>query len=238
MKGTPLAREVFTDLAPRYEQIMDRELGRFLSVGYADFIERLLAFAPIQADDLVLDMATGTARLPRALVERSQAGRGIVGLDITPSMLEHARDRCLSEGSASRIHLVCASGTAIALATCTFDAVVCGFGTHHMHVPSMLSEMRRVLKNGGWLVLAEAVAPASWRAWWGRVFLGLSLHVYGLMTDGARARAEIEAVSNLHTGSEWRVLLSAAGFTAIEVREERGRRVGYPHAVLIRAVAG
>lgn len=126
----------------------------------------------------------------------------------------------------------------MAFAACTFDGIICGFGAHHMHVPSMLSEMRRVLKDGGWLVLAEAAAPAFWRAWWGRAFLGLSLHIYGLMTDGARARAEIEAISNLHTGSEWRDQLSAAGFTAIEVREERARHVGYPHAVLIRAVAG
>jgi hypothetical protein len=98
--------------------------------------------------------------------------------------------------------------------------------------------MRRVLRDDGWLVLAEAAAPAFWRGWWGRVFLRLSLQIYGLMSGGARARAEIEAVSNLHTGSEWRVLLSAAGFASIEVREEPSRRVGYPHAALIRALAG
>jgi ubiquinone/menaquinone biosynthesis C-methylase UbiE len=238
MKGKPSVREAFTELAPHYEQTMDQELGQFLSVSYSDFIEQLLAFAPIQANDLVLDVATGTARVPRALAKRSQAGHGIVGLDATPAMLEHARDRCLADGLTNDIRLVCASGTAIAFATRTFDAVVCGFGAHHMRAPSLLAEMRRVLKDGGRLVLAEAAAPASWRGWWGRAFLGLSLRIYGLMADGARARAEIEAVSNLHTGSEWRVLLSAAGFTAIEVREERGRRVGYPHAVLIRAVAG
>lgn len=237
MDGSNPAREAFTDLAPRYEQAMDQELDRFLSASYGEFVERLLAFAPAQAGDLVLDVATGTARIPRALVERSEAGRGVVGLDVTPAMLEQARSRCLANGSAEQIHLVCASGIAMAFAGCTFDGVICGFGTHHMHVPSLLSEMRRVLKEGGWLVLAEAAAPASWRRWWGRAFLGLSLHAYGWMTSGARARAESEAVSNLHTGTEWRALLGAAGFTAIEMREERARRVGYPRALLIRAVA-
>ena len=238
MDGNSPVREAFTDLALRYEQAMDQELGRFLGASYGEFIERLLAFAPARANDLVLDVATGTARIPRALADRSQARRGIVGLDVTPAMLEQARSRCLADGSAEQIHLVCASGTAMAFAGCTFDGVICGFGTHHMHVPSLLSEMRRALKDGGWLVLAEAAAPAFWRTWCGRAFLRFSLHVYGWMTNGARARAEVDAVSKLHTGSEWRTLLCAAGFAAIEVREERARRVGYPRALPIRAVAG
>jgi ubiquinone/menaquinone biosynthesis C-methylase UbiE len=238
MDGSNPVREAFSELAPRYEQAMDRELERFLSTSYGGFVERLLAFAPARADDLVLDVATGTARIPRAVVDRSQARRGIVGFDVTPAMLEHARSRCLADGSAAQIHLVCASGIAMAFSGSTFDGVICGFGTHHMHVPSLLAEMRRVLKDGGWLVLAEAGAPAYWRTWWGRAFLRLALHVYGWMTNGARARAESEAVSSLHTGNEWRALLGAAGFTAIEVREERARHVGYPRALLIRAVAG
>ena len=238
MDGNKAVHEAFTELAPRYEQAMDQELGGFLSKSYDEFIDRLLEFAPIQADHLVLDVATGTARIPRELVDRSRARGGIVGLDITPAMLEHARSSCSADGYAEGIHLVCASGTAMAFAAGTFDAVICGFGTHHMDVPGMLSEMRRVLKDGGWIVLAEAGAPVFWRAWWGRAFLWLSLHLYRLFSGGARARAEMEAVSNMHTGDEWHAMLSGAGFTKIEVREERARRAWYPHALAIKAVAG
>jgi ubiquinone/menaquinone biosynthesis C-methylase UbiE len=238
MDGNKAVREAFTELAPRYEQAMDQELGGFLSQSYDEFIDLLLEFAPIQADDLVLDVATGTARIPRELVDRSRARGGIVGLDITPAMLEHAQSTCSVGRYAEGIHLVCASGTAMAFAAGTFDAVICGFGTHHMDLTGMLSEMRRVLKDGGWIVLAEAGAPVFWRAWWGRAFLWLSLRLYRLFSGGARARAEMEAVSNMHTGDEWHAKLSGAGFTRIEVREERARRAWYPHALAIRAVAG
>ena len=238
MDGTKAVREAFTELAPHYEQAMDQELGGFLAESYDEFIDRLLDFAPIQADDLILDVATGTARIPRELVDRSRARGGIVGLDITPAMLEHAQSSCSADRYAEGIHLVCASGTAMAFVAGAFDAVICGFGTHHMDLPSMLSGMRRVLKDGGWIVLAEAGAPVFWRAWWGRAFLWLSLHLYGLFSGGARAQAEKEAVSNMHTGDEWHAMLSGAGFTDIEIREERARRAWYPRALAIKAVAG
>ena len=238
MDGDNTVREAFTGLAPGYERAMDRELGGFLSTTYGQFIDRLLDFAPVRADDLVLDVATGTACIPRGLVDRSRARGGIVGLDITPAMLEQAREKCSVGPYAGAIHLVCASGTAAAFAADTFDAVLCGFGAHHMNLPALLSEMKRILKDGGWLVLAEAGAPAFWRAWWGRAFLWLSLRLYSLFSGGARARAEIEAVSNMHTGDEWRAMLSGTGFTSIEVHEQRARRAWYPRALTIKAVAG
>jgi len=238
MDRATAVHETFTRLAPRYEQAMDQELGQFLSTTYGQFIERLLDLAPVGADDLVLDLATGTARIPRELVDRSLAGGGIVGLDITPAMLEQARDKCSIGRYAQIVHLVCASGTAVAFAADTFDAVLCGFGAHHMDLPGMLCETRRVLKDGGWLVLVEAGAPAFWRSWWGKVFLGCALHVYGLFVGGARARAEMGAVADLHTADEWRALLSDAGFTNVEMCEERARRAGHPRVLTLRAVAG
>jgi ubiquinone/menaquinone biosynthesis C-methylase UbiE len=171
-------------------------------------------------------------------VDRSVAGGGIVGLDITPAMLEQARDKCSAARYAEEIHLVCASGTAVACAAGTFDAVICGLGAHHMDLQTMLSETRRILKAGGWLVLAEAGAPAFWRAWGGRAFLWLSQRLYGAYARGARARAEMAAVSNMRTADEWRGLLSGSGFTGIEVREERARRAWYPRVLAIRAMAG
>ena len=60
----------------------------------------------------------------------------------------------------------------------------------------------------------------------------------GFDARGARARAEMAAVSNMRTADEWRAMLSDAGFTSTEVREERTRRAWYPRVPEIRAVAG
>ena len=238
MGGDNAVRRAFTELAPRYEQAMDRELGNLLSSTYDQFIKRLLDLATINANDLVLDLATGTARIPRELVDRSRAGGGIVGLDITPAMLQRAREKCSTGRYAEGIHLVCASGTAAPFAADSFNAVICGFGTHHMDLQQMLSEVSRLLKDGGQLALAEAGAPKFWRSWWGRAFLWLSLHLYRAFSGSPRARAEMEAVSNMRTRDEWRVMLSGAGFTGIEVRAQRARRAWYPPVLVIRAVTG
>lgn len=237
MDKTKAIAAAFDELAPHYEQAMDQELKGFLAKSYDEFIERFLASAQIRAQDFVLDVATGTGRIPRALVDRSKANRGVVGLDVSPAMLERAQAYRTADGASRAIYLVCASGTAMAFAVGTFDAVTCGFGVHHMEVPALLSEVRRVLRDGGRLVLAEAGAPVFWRAWWGPAFLWLSLHLYGLFSANGRARVEMEAVSNMHTAGEWRTMLAAAGFTNINVREERSRRAWYPRALDIQAVA-
>lgn len=104
------------------------------------------------------------------------------------------------------------------------------FGAHHMNVPGLLSEMKRFLKDSGWLILAEA----------GVVGKGLSVAFPAALrpiSGGVRTRAEMEAVPNMHTGDDWRAMLSSAGFARIELQEHHARRAWYPRVLAIRAVA-
>ena len=230
--------KAFTKLAPDFEETMDRELREFLGVGYEEFVDKLVEIAGVEQGDLVLDVATATGLIPVKLVERLWTGCQVVRLDITPRMLRHASNNVAAAKASGCIRLVCASGLAMPFVEGTFDVVTCGFGTHHMDVPQMLTEMRRALKEGGTIILVEACAPAFWRSFLVRVLLQLLVSGFDLTHRSARARAEVEAFGNIRTQGEWQAALQEAGFTSVDLVQSSARRRWYPHALTIKAVSG
>jgi ubiquinone/menaquinone biosynthesis C-methylase UbiE len=230
-------RQAFTELAPGYEETMDRELKEFLGLSYSDVVDGLLTEAAPEPDAWLLDLATGTAFLARRLAGPVGARGRIVGLDITPAMLEGARDRIAAAGLSGAIHLVCATAMALPLVHDLFDVVFCAFGTHHMDLPLLLPELRRVLRPGGSLVLAAAGAPAIWRTRWVNALIGIFTFSVRLLGRSARLQAEAETLRDIRTSDEWHLLLTEAGFVDARVSESRSRRPWYPCALRIRAQA-
>ncbi len=115
-------------------------------------------------DDLppgpVLDAACGTGRHAAYLLER---GREVVGVDLSPEMLERARARLphadLREGSVESLPL--ADGSA--------GAAVCALALSHLPViETAVAELARVLAVGGRLVISNphpfVTAVLGWRA--------------------------------------------------------------------------
>ncbi len=230
--------EAFADLAPQYEETVDRELRKFWGVSYGALVGRLVQQASVSQGDMVLDVATGTALIPRTMAGQVGAGGRVVGLDITPAMLGHGRNKAEATGLSLPISLVCASAAAMPVASGVFDVAICGLGTHHMDVPRLMAEMRRVLRTGGRIVVADVGLSALWRSWWGAVLLRLLLVFYSLWhVKSARAQAETDALSNIRTAGEWRAVVADAGFTQIEVLQSRPRRPWYPCPLTVRAVA-
>jgi ubiquinone/menaquinone biosynthesis C-methylase UbiE len=230
--------EAFTDLAPRYEETMDRELGRYLGLGYDEFAEVLVGAADVQEGESVLDLATGTALIPRKIAAQVGDVGSVVGLDITPAMLLEGGRRIEAIGSSLPIRLVCASAMALPLVEGVFDVVMCGFGAHHMDPPTMLAEVRRVLKPGGRLILVAVGAPRFWRASWAKALLRMALAVTAHIYLNARIQSEVEAISNVLTAGEWQAALSEAGLERIAIAESPARYRWYPCALTVRAVAG
>jgi ubiquinone/menaquinone biosynthesis C-methylase UbiE len=116
-------------------------------------IARLVVAIGEQANGRVLDVACGPGIVTSALGERAQE---VVGVDLTPEMLEKARERC-----AGRTNVVFRQGSATALPVAdeTFDAVVTRFSFHHFPDPQVvLKEMLRVLRRGGALAVADIVS--------------------------------------------------------------------------------
>jgi len=240
MTDNKVVIEAFTELAPRYEETVDQELRELWGVGYQEFINRLIETVSIGDGDIILDVATGTAQIPLTMMSKTKSRSQIIGLDITSAMLKYGLAKIKVQEGDTRIKLVCASAMSMPFANDAFDLVICGLGTHHMNVPQMLREMRRVLKTGGSLVMADVGRSPSWRSSWRIALLKILLIRYGLTRWSIRrARAEMEALPNIRLASEWHAILADLGFTKIEISADyAGRRSWYPDALFMKAVKG
>ena len=114
---------------------------------------QLVRFAGVRAGQKLLDVACGTGVVA---VTAARAGATVTGLDLTPSLVERARENARIAGLTIEWH----DGDAEALPfdAGAFDVVLSQFG--HMFAPRpavAVSEMLRVLKPGG--VLAFSTWP-------------------------------------------------------------------------------
>jgi ubiquinone/menaquinone biosynthesis C-methylase UbiE len=232
--------EAFSELAASYEETMDEELRMLWDVDYETFVERLTALAAIEPGSRVLDVATGTARIPAAIAGVDDEAIRVVGLDITWRMLAHGRSHLRGTKAGADVAFLRASAMAMPLANGSFDVVTCGLGMHHMDVPTVLGEIHRALTDGGRLVMATVGARRYWRAPGVRALMhGITFLYFKAQGQTARAQAEAATTSNIHTAVEWRDILAGAGFTAIEVqREFTPRHSWYPYGLVLKARKG
>jgi SAM-dependent methyltransferase len=104
---------------------------------------------------LVLDVATGTGRLPLALLRERFRGQ-IVGLDLSRGMLRQAWHK-LKQYS-EQVALIGQDASRLPFPEATFDAVTCLESLEFMPRPrDALAEMVRVLAPGGTLFLTNRV---------------------------------------------------------------------------------
>lgn len=126
---------------------------------YNDLLDLVVVRCQVRADDLVLDIGTGTGELAR----RFALCRGcrVIGLDPTEGMVDEAR-RKAREGNWGdvRFRVVDAPFLQIPYPDGTFDAVGSTQAFHHLpeyHKPEAVREMARVLRRGGRLAIGDVI---------------------------------------------------------------------------------
>jgi len=236
MEETEHIKEAFTELAPSYVKAMNKELSQFWGISYPNFIEQLVWKAEVKKGDKVLDIATGTAMIPLKIVSDNHYQDQIVGLDITPAMLRQGRKEIAGKRSDQAIDLVCASAMDMPFAEGTFNVIICCLGTHHMNVPKMLSEAKRMLAKGGRVIISDVGATPFWRCTAGKILLRLLMLEYGFVNRSARSQAEIEAFQNVRTAQEWLELLVDFGFSKVHIEEIKPRLPWFPSGLTLQAV--
>jgi len=130
----------FTDRAERYNKSSHWCTDPVLA-------ERVLELAAPKDTDQVLDVACGTGLVSRLFKGRTAK---VTGLDLTRAMYEQARPH-LDE-------LVAGSAEAMPFEDATFDLVVCRQGIQFMNDAAAVSEMARVTRPGGRVVLIHLCA--------------------------------------------------------------------------------
>jgi ubiquinone/menaquinone biosynthesis C-methylase UbiE len=104
------------------------------------------------------------------LVARAMASRvgSVVGIDLTPTMVERARADAAAAG-VENVSFEVGDATALPLPDDSLDGAITRFSLHHIPAPiRVLEEMRRVVKPGGYVVVSDFVTDndgesAAWQ---------------------------------------------------------------------------
>jgi ubiquinone/menaquinone biosynthesis C-methylase UbiE len=123
------------------------------------FVAELLAFRPSVGD--VLDVGTGTARIPIELCARAPSAR-VVGIDLSEHMLAVARENVARAGLTERITLEKRDAKSAGWDDGSFEVVLSNTILHHIPDPSALvREMWRLTAPGGTIFLRDLARPRS-----------------------------------------------------------------------------
>jgi ubiquinone/menaquinone biosynthesis methyltransferase len=150
-------RRMFGTIADRYDFIT-----RLLSFGRdRGWKARLLDLALIRPDARVLDLACGTGDIA---LQAATRGARVVGLDITPRMVELAQGKPVAAGTLSWL---IGDMTALPVRSGSFDVITTGYGLRNVpDLPRALAEIHRVLRPGGCLCSLDFDRPEpGWLRW-------------------------------------------------------------------------
>jgi demethylmenaquinone methyltransferase / 2-methoxy-6-polyprenyl-1,4-benzoquinol methylase len=215
------ALELFAGLPRHYDAA-----GAVLSFGQDPRWRRtLVAVVGAERNQRVLDVATGTGMVARALVRAS--GCQVVGVDQSRQMLARAREVTTGNPSlAGRISFMEACAERLPFVDGEFDHVTFTYLLRYVDDPgATLRELSRVLKPGGRLASLEfgVPAPAPARSLW-RGYTRVGLPALGRLVSrdwydvGRFLGPSIEAFGTAYPLVRQRELWEQAGVRSVEVR--------------------
>jgi demethylmenaquinone methyltransferase / 2-methoxy-6-polyprenyl-1,4-benzoquinol methylase len=148
---------MFDSIARRYDF-----LNHLLSFGI-DCLWRRRAVKIISKsfkNPFILDVATGTGDLAIAAMKINPSG--IIGIDISNNMLEIGKGKITKKGFSGRIELMHGDSGKIPFEDDVFDVVMVAFGVRNFSDPIIcLSEMKRVVRNEGMVMVLEFSRPSG-----------------------------------------------------------------------------
>jgi demethylmenaquinone methyltransferase / 2-methoxy-6-polyprenyl-1,4-benzoquinol methylase len=217
-------RAMFDRIAGVYDR-----MNRVMTAGLdARWRARAADLAALGAGGRALDVACGTGDLSIELASRVGERGEVVGCDFSERMLELARHK------APPVRFEQANALDLPYADAEFDAATVGFGARNFaDLDRGLSEMARVVRPGGRVVVLEITTPQrpplSWfyRVWFDRIVPVLGrltgqADAYSYLPSSVRRFPAPEQLAALMAGvglGRIRWVLTGGGIIAIHVGE-------------------
>jgi len=206
-----LVESMFDSIAWRYDF-----LNHFLSFGI-DHLWRRRAVRIISKsykNPNILDVATGTGDLAIAAMKLDPLK--ICGIDISAGMLEIGKKKIARKGFSKKIELIRADSETIPFEDDQFDVSMVAFGVRNFADPLKgLTEMRRVIRNNGMILVLEFSKPTGFpfRPVYNFYFRNILPFFGRLFSKDKSAYTYLpDSVNRFPDNEEFLKLLAAAGF--------------------------
>jgi demethylmenaquinone methyltransferase / 2-methoxy-6-polyprenyl-1,4-benzoquinol methylase len=151
-------QSMFGAVAPKYDL-----LNRLLSAGRDRYWRKIAVdlLAPCRGERF-LDLATGTGDIAVEIASRHPANIKVMGIDFSGPMLKLGLQKIKSKNMKTSIPLQKGCGESLPFADTSFHGVITAFGIRNFSDPQRsLTEMHRVTKNGGRVVILEFSHPGN-----------------------------------------------------------------------------
>ena len=149
-------RQMFDGISKDYD-LLNRVISGGIDVRWR---KNVVSYLVPEKPKKILDIATGTADLAIELTKTN--AEEIVGLDISPGMLEIGKQKVASKGMDKVIKMVIGDSEKLDYNDAYFDAITVAFGVRNFeNLDKGLQEINRVLRPGGNLVILETAVPTS-----------------------------------------------------------------------------
>lgn len=212
---------MFDSIALRYDllnRVLSLEVDRYWRWLVARDVKR---FADTQQAVQVLDVATGTADLAIRTAKTCRKCH-ITGVDLSANMLEIGKRKVEQKNLTDRIELQQVDAEALPFTDQQFDIVTVAFGVRNFENLSQgLSEMNRVVRTGGQIVVLEFGMPHNkilgtiYRFY----FHGVLPQLGKWISRDRKAYTYLpESVEEFPYGEKFVQLLNNAGFKQISTR--------------------
>jgi len=186
------ARKTFDKMATNYENHCYGSQSRILYSKVALQIEKF-------PHEFILDLGCGKGLFLENLKDNKSK---LYGADLSSRMIKYAYERI-----GSKAELKVADSENLPWKYNTFDIITCILSFHHYPDPmKSLMEMKRVLKNNGHIVIAEAWIPAPFR---------------NLANLYMRSKFNKTGDVKVYSKKEWFNMLQNAGFININIEKTK-----------------